>query len=303
MVLSGYSRSTILIVAAGVVVVLAAVAMNVTWLVLHWRTGLLVIVGLIFTALIISGVALNTLFLAREIRRNEQHNAFLNAVTHELKTPVASIRLYLETLQTRTVDEAKRREFQDIMIADCDRLLHTIDQVLRAGQSSASRPKLKGVRVNLPEMVADCLQLARTRHHLPEGALVFANRLREDGARTVLGDADELRAAIGNLIDNAIKYSQPRVEVRVEVDALDEDDLVVRVKDQGIGIPKSELKHIFKRFYRIQEAVTRFKGMGLGLFIVNSVAKRHGGRVFAESEGSGHGSTFTLMLPVAPPRS
>jgi len=302
MVLSGYPRSTLLIVAAGVVVVLAAVAMNVTWLVLHWRTGLLVILGLIFTALIISGVVLNTLFLAREIRRNEHQNAFLNAVTHELKTPLASIRLYLETLQTRTVDEARRREFQDIMIADCDRLLHTIDQVLRAGQGSAARPRLKGVRVNLPEMVADCLKLAQTRHHLPEGALVFANRLPEDAARTVLGDADELRSAIGNLIDNAIKYSQPRVEVYVEVDAVEDDDLVVRVKDRGIGIPKAELKRIFKRFYRIQEAVTRFKGMGLGLFIVNSVARRHGGRVYAESEGRGQGSTFTLLLPAAPPR-
>ncbi len=138
MVRASHSKSTALFITLGSVVVALTIALNVGWIVLSWRTGVLLVFGVLFFGLIITGVVLNTIFLVREIRRNEQHNAFINAVTHELKTPVASIRLYLETMQTRQVEEAKRREFQDIMIQDCDRLLHTIDQVLRAGQAGSS---------------------------------------------------------------------------------------------------------------------------------------------------------------------
>ena len=110
----------------------------------------------------------------------------------------------------------------------------------------------------------------------------------------MLGDPDELKAAVSNLIDNAIKYSGGDVQVEVELLALDPRRVAVRVRDRGIGISKPELKRIFRRFYRIPEAVAmRVKGTGLGLFIVRSVARKHGGRVSAESDGPGHGSTFT----------
>ena len=99
------------------------------------------------------GILLNTIFLVREIRRNEQHDAFINAVTHELKTPVASIRLYLETLQTRPVDEAKRKEFYRIMLDDSDRLLATIEQVLRTGPHGQHGASLNPTRIDLGEVV------------------------------------------------------------------------------------------------------------------------------------------------------
>lgn len=299
MVWSGHSKNTGLFIALGAVVVALAVALNVGWIVITWREGLRLALGVLFFGIIITGVVLNTVFLVREIRRNEQHNAFINAVTHELKTPVASIRLYLETMQSRQVDEAKRREFQKIMIDDCDRLLHTIDQVLRAGQTGASSRRVRGVRVNLGETVQDCLSIARTRHRLTAEALRFADAVGAEPV--VMGDPDELRTAISNLIDNAVKYSGGKVDVLVELARGADGDWLVRVKDHGIGIPNTELRRIFKRFYRIQGTVAgRVKGMGLGLFIVNSVAKRHGGRVFAESTGQGQGSTFTLQLPMAP---
>jgi two-component system, OmpR family, sensor histidine kinase SenX3 len=102
-------------------------------------------------------------------------------------------------------------------------------------------------------------------------------------------------------VDNAIKYSGGAVQVEVELLALDPKRVAVRVRDRGIGISQNELKRIFRRFYRIPEAVAmRVKGSGLGLFIVNSVARKHGGRVSAASDGPGHGSTFTLQLPIAP---
>ena len=298
MVWHGHSKSTGLFIALGSVVVALAVALQVGWIVINWRAGVLLVLGVLVFVLIITGVVLNTVFLVREIRRNEQHDAFINAVTHELKTPVASIRLYLETLQSRQVDEAKRRQFQQIMIEDCDRLLHTIDQVLRAGQAGAPVKRITGSPVNLADTVRDCVSLARVRHRLAETALRFSDST--GGSSNVLGAEDELRTAITNLVDNAVKYSVGAVDVLVELAPDTAGNLLLRVRDHGIGIPSGELRHIFKRFYRIQHTVGRVKGTGLGLFIVNAVAKRHGGRVYAESEGQGRGSTFTLQLPMAP---
>src|SRR3954454_2214165 len=123
--------------ALGVCPVAGAVALNIGWIILNWREAGLLIAGIIVFPLIITGVVLNTIFLVREIRRNEQHEAFINSVTHELKTPVASMKLYLQTLQNRPVDEAKRQEFYRTMIDDSDRLLGTIEQVLRAGHIGA----------------------------------------------------------------------------------------------------------------------------------------------------------------------
>src|SRR3982751_2044392 len=111
-----------------------AIALNVGWILLNVREVALLVLGVVFFALIITGLTLNTIFLLREIRRNEQHDAFLNAVTHELKTPIASIRLYLETLKSRHVDENKRTEFYDIMLSDSDRLMGTVEQLLQASR-------------------------------------------------------------------------------------------------------------------------------------------------------------------------
>jgi two-component system, OmpR family, sensor histidine kinase SenX3 len=113
----------------------------------------------------------------------------------------------------------------------------------------------------------------------------------------VEGDADDLRTAISNLLDNAIKYSPDRVRVSVEVAAPAPDTAWVRVKDRGVGIPRAQLKRIFRRFHRLQTRGFKIKGTGLGLFIVRSIARQHGGRVFAHSEGEGHGATFTIELP------
>ena len=112
----------------------AAVALNVGWIILNWRRFVPMLIGIPFFALLIAGVVLNTIFLVREVRRNERHDAFLNAVTHELKTPIASIRLYLETLQRRDLPEEKRHEFYGIMLEDSDWLLATVEQVLKAGE-------------------------------------------------------------------------------------------------------------------------------------------------------------------------
>lgn len=277
-----------------------AVALSVGWIVLTLRDVVPLLLGSLIFAAIIAGLILNTTFLVREIRRNEQHDAFVNAVTHELKTPVTSIRLHLETLKTheQTIHEDRRREFYDVMLKDSDRLLHTIEQVLHAGQTG--RVPLHQVRVDLRVLADECVTLTRTQRHLAPDSL----RLTAPPADSVevLGDPDQLRGAVLNLLDNAVKYSGGNVRVEVDVAQPNANLARVQVRDHGIGIPPSETKRIFRRFYRTPWALTqRVKGTGLGLFIVASTAKRHGGRVFAESQGVGQGATFTMELPTAPP--
>jgi len=297
--ISGRKRKAITFTVLGICLVAAAVTLNVSWLVINWREGMLILFGSIFFLVIIALSVINTIFLVREIRRNEQHDSFINAVTHELKTPVASIRLYLQTLQSRDLDEAKRREFYRVMLEDSDRLLHTIEQVLRAGATGSILRRSAKVRLDLGQIAEECVELARARFHLDAAALEY---VAYTPRATVLGDGDELKAAVWNLIDNAVKYSQGNPRIRVElVGEPDMHRVAVRVTDRGVGISPAELKRIFRRFYRIPASVAvRTKGSGLGLFIVRSVAKKHGGRAFAESDGQGLGSTFTLQLPAAP---
>jgi signal transduction histidine kinase len=297
--IGGRRKSAIFFLTFGICLVVLALALNVGWILLNWREVALLVLGIIFFGLIITGLVLNTTFLVREIRRNEQHDAFINAVTHELKTPLTSMRLYLETLKSRDVPEPRRQEFYDIMLADGDRLLHTVEQVLRAGRTSQKKRALNLARVELSELVRECLDLARLRHGLDDGAIRYREEPAAAGA-SVNGDREELRAAVSNLLDNAVKYSDKGVNVEVELAPLDERLVAVRVRDSGIGIHRNQLKRIFKRFYRVPgQFMARFKGTGLGLFIVRSIVERHGGRVYAESDGLGRGSTFTIQLPRA----
>jgi signal transduction histidine kinase len=139
------------------------------------------------------------------------------------------------------------------------------------------------------------------RHNLAPDSVTFTESSNGEGRGErpqVKADAEALRVAISNLLDNAVKYSVKGVHISVEVATLDAKKVAVRIEDKGIGIPAAQLKRIFKRFYRVPGRVmARFKGTGLGLFIVSSVVQRHGGKVFAESEGQGQGSRFTIELP------
>jgi two-component system sensor histidine kinase SenX3 len=302
MAVSARRKSIAFFITLGSSLVAVAIALNVGWIILNWREVAMLVLGIIFFLLIIVGLVLNTTFLIREIRRNEQHDALINAVTHELKTPLASTRLYLQTLKTRDINEEQRQEFYDVMLADNDRLMKTVEQVLRAGRTGVRGRRFNKTNIDLSEIVGECVDIARTRYKLDPNSLSYTESLDGEAAR-VLGDADELRAAVTNLLDNAVKYSHKEVQLSVEIAVLDNKQLSVRIGDRGIGIPAAQLKRIFKRFYRAPgRFMARVKGTGLGLFIVRSVVEQHGGRVFAESEGPGRGSTFTIQLPRAEAR-
>ncbi|HEX8335233.1 MAG TPA: HAMP domain-containing sensor histidine kinase [Pyrinomonadaceae bacterium] len=293
--IGGRRKSAVFFLTFGICLVVLALALNVGWILLNWREVALLVLGIVLFGIVITGLVLNTTFLVREIRRNEQHDAFINAVTHELKTPLASMRLYLETLKSREVSEERRQEFYDIMLADGDRLLRTVELVLHAGQTAQKKRSLNLSRIDLGQLARECLELARLRHGLDAGAMRY---VESHAGAAVSGDPDELRVAVSNLLDNAVKYSDKDVHVEVEVAPAGERMVALRVRDRGIGIHRNQLKRIFKRFYRVPgHFMARFKGTGLGLFIVHSVVVRHGGRVFAESEGLGRGSTFTIQLP------
>jgi len=290
-------KATITFLVVGVSLAGVAVAVGMGWIILNWREGIKVFLGIIFFAAITAGLVLNTIFLLREIRRNEQHDSFINAVTHELKTPIASIRLYLQTLQHREVEEAQRHEFYRLMLDDSDRLLGTVEQVLKATVAGHKRWRRERVQIDFDHLVAGCVEEARSQHHLPPDALKFQSSA--NGNRTLVsGDPEELHTAVSNVLDNAIKYSGEQIDVAVHIDAPDEKHVAVSVRDQGVGIPPAELKRVFKRFYRVpNRSLAHVKGTGLGLFIVRSIAKKHGGRVFAASQGEGTGTTVVLELP------
>ncbi|MBS1808111.1 MAG: sensor histidine kinase [Acidobacteria bacterium] len=300
MLASTRRKSIIFFISLSALLIALAVALNVGWILLNWREVALLVFGAVFFIAIIAGMVLNTIFLVREIRRNEQHDSFINAVTHELKTPIASIRLYLETLQTRDVHPDKRQEFYGIMLADTDRLLTTVEQVLRAGQMGQRRRHLNLAPIDIGLLAKECIELARTRFRLKDDALVYREELNNGHRPIVQGDRDELRAALSNLIDNAIKYSVQEIQVSVAVVEEGKGQVAIKVQDHGIGIPPAQLKRIFKRFYRVPgQMMARIKGTGLGLFIVQSIVERHGGKVRAESEGEGKGSIFTIQLSKA----
>lgn len=278
----------------GCSLVAVALVLNITWII-HWREVVPLVIGIVFFAAIIAGLILNTIFLVREIRRNEQHDSFINAVTHELKTPIASIRLYLETLQSRNPGEEQRREFYRVMLDDTDRLMGTVDQVLKAAETSQKR-KRQFTPVDVAALLHECVEVTRVRHHLAADALDEKNHALGTDESTVIGNPEELRTAISNLLDNAVKYSTDQVKILSEVVPLG-GDVLIRVSDHGVGIPKADLTRIFKRFYRAGRAQSKVKGTGLGLFIVRAIVKKHAGRVTAESEGEGKGATVTLSLP------
>ena len=288
-------KATIFFLVFGICLIALAIALNVGWILLNLREVVLLVFGIVFFALIITGLTLNTIFLVREIRRNEQHDAFLNAVTHELKTPIASIKLYLETLKTRDVTEEKRREFYDVMIADSNRLLNTVEQVLQASRTREKNRQLNIAKIDVGKLLDECAKIIQTRYKLNDSAIKYIEPAK---SLIISGDASELQIAFTNLLDNAVKYSSGEPKIIVKARNSNSNHVEIFFKDSGVGLAQNEIKRIFKRFYRVPgHSTQQKKGTGLGLPIVKSIVKKHKGRIRAESKGEGKGSTFIVELP------
>jgi signal transduction histidine kinase len=256
---------------------------------LHW---VLIVLGSAFFVLLIVGLVGLCAWLVREMRFNQRQQAFLDAVTHEMKTPLASLRLYLDTLARHDPAPERRRVFVARMQEDVQRLEHTVGQVLAAARSEV-RARAPAEAIDLAGLLRGAVEEVRQRHALPEDAI----RLAPMPAAVVAGQRPELAVVFRNLLENAVKYSDSPVDVRVEVRRVGRDRVAVEISDRGIGIEPRELRKIFQRFYRAGRDVQRqAAGLGLGLFVVRQLVRRQGGSVQARSEGLGRGSRFVVTL-------
>ena len=293
----------------GIVLMLLLLALAVGWQVMLWsgidpvgpgfdrRDWLFLIFGTLFFLLLMVGLVGLCTWLLQEMRSNQRQRAFLDAVTHEMKTPMASFRLYLETLKRHDPPAAQRAEFIDRMSEDLDRLDRTIAQVLDAARAEEQGRNPIRERIDLTKLLTSCIGEVRSRHRLSPDAV----DLCASWVPAVRGDSSELELIFNNLLENAIKYSDDPVEVRVKVESMRDNRVRVEIADSGIGIPPRELRKIFKRFYRVGRDMQRtVAGLGLGLFVVRSLVRKQGGRVVALSEGAGRGSRFVVTLRTAP---
>ncbi len=291
--------------ALGISLMVIALALGIGWQVLvvgSWRPAasgltaahwIAIVLGSIFAIVMIAGLVLLCVWLVREIRSNQRQQAFLDAVTHEMKTPLASLRLYLDTLQRHDPAPERRRAFVARMHEDVGRLERTVVHVLAAARSEEKVRLRPGDPIDLTALVRSVVEDVRAAHGLPEAAIAMARKR----PLTALGDAAELAVVFRNLIENAVKYSAQPVEVRIALEESADGRVRAEIADRGIGIEPRELRKIFRRFYRVGRDAA---GLGLGLFIVMSLVRRNGGRVEARSEGPGRGSRFTVTLRAAP---
>jgi two-component system sensor histidine kinase SenX3 len=185
------------------------------------------------------------------------------------------------------------------MLSDSDRLLATVEQVLKAGQLGQRHRQQNRTLINLESLVADCIAITLQRHHLPPGSIILEPvpgvvRLHTHGI------AEDLRTAVINVLDNAVKYSPEGVHIRCALAIVDYASIALTITDTGVGLEPSQFKRIFKRFYRVPgRSTAKFKGTGLGLFLVRNIARQHGGDATAASPGPSLGTSITITLPLA----
>lgn len=258
----------------------------------------LLVLGALSFVLIITVLVLFVISLARGIVEVRKQDTFIDSVTHELKSPLASLQLCLETLGREGLEEESREKLRTMMLDDVDRLRAFIDDVLEANRLSYARPGMLNVSdVALLQLVEDCADAVRARHKLDANELL----IDVDPDLVVSTDRAALDIVVKNLIDNAAKYSSRPAHVEVRGRRGADGRVLLEVTDHGIGIDRQNLKRVFHRFYRVEDQeVRQRRGTGLGLFVVSALVKQLGGKVEAISEGRGQGTTMRVVLPVAP---
>ncbi|MBV9171159.1 MAG: GAF domain-containing protein [Chloroflexi bacterium] len=234
--------------------------------------------------------------LAEKTRLEEMQNTFVSIVSHELQTPVAIIKSYAATLAREDASwppETIQRVSRNIE-EECDRLHRLITDLLDLSRIQAGRVAMRVGSVDLPLLASEVLEQLSPRSPRHSLRMSFPPSFP-----VVRGDGDQLRRALFNLVQNAVKYSPNGGEVLVVGEVLP-DEVLIRVIDQGIGIPPGEEERIFDRFHRADTRLSRATaGVGLGLYITRNIIQGHGGRIWAASPGLGRGSVFSFTIPRA----
>lgn len=282
-----------------IVMIILLVVLSVGWILItifgaNWT---LLSVGSIMFGVVLSGVVLYLVWSIQQINLNRRQSNFIDSVTHELKSPIASLKLYLQTLGKRNIDEIQRHEFYSSMLEDVDRLDRLITQLLDVArlQQDSNEPELEAW-IPIDKTLKTCLDKLLIQHHVSPEAVCLKCQEVDVWAKRI-----DIEVLARNLVDNAIKYagSPPRIDIVVEVDA---ETLNSRwlISDNGAGVPRHLRRQIFRRFYRIGDELERTKpGTGLGLFLVRSIVRRLKGTIRVLDIPKKSGARFEVMLPLS----
>ena len=288
-------RSLRLPIVLAIVMIVLLVALTVGWVLLtvfgaNWT---LFSVGTTFIVFLLVGVVMYLGLSVKSINFTRRQSNFIDAVTHEFKSPIASMKLYLQTLNHRQVSREEQAGFYRFMLEDLDRLDHLVNQVLEAGRLDAVRTDGKVENVLMSELLRECADTLCLRHRVPADTVQLDLEPCSLRARRV-----DLELIFRNLIDNAVKYagSEPRVEVVLRIESAGK--VVLRIRDNGAGVPHRLRRKIFGRFVRLGLELERKQpGTGLGLHIVQTLVRRLGGRVRVRDAAAGSGAEFEVELP------
>lgn len=257
----------------------------------HWW---ILAIGLALFITVLVGLITFMVNLIKQIRTNQAQSNFIDAVTHELKTPLTSLKLHLQSLQMGRVPQDRQAEFHRILLADVERLDLLVDHVLEAAR--LDHGPLTKAPFSLHAEIQAAIRTVYQRHPQAECAFQL-----EGPDAIIASDSKALQLVLVNLLDNAVKYSEPGSPVRISLESQG-NRIQIAVRDHGIGIAEDQQKRIFQRFYRSGNELTRTRpGTGLGLYIVKETIRRLGGRIRVTSPGEGQGSTFWITLPGGDP--
>ena len=252
--------------------------------------------GCFLMLIILAGVYVIFVYWTKQTRLNRLHSNFVSSVSHELKSPLASLQLYLETMKYRDVPEKDAREFVEMMLADTERLSGLIDNILQSSRTDSKSMQFQFEPVAVREFLDDVLE----KHQRQFDDRRFKVAFEAKSSPAVQLDKRAMRMVFNNLIGNALRYSSSDSSFTVRL-FNDKKYCFIEFSDEGVGLGKKEVNKIFKKFYRVQEKDTQnIEGAGLGLFISREIIKKHKGKINATSEGRGKGTTFTIALPLAP---
>jgi two-component system, OmpR family, phosphate regulon sensor histidine kinase PhoR len=276
-----------------VVMIGLLVALIVFWIVVTFGAWAVLTMGTVFLVLVLVGVVLYLLLSIKEIRLNQRQSNFIDSVTHELKSPIASLKLYLQTLSRRSVTETQQADFYRFMLEDVERLDELINHMLDAARLDQQPVETDMRDVELAALLESCAETACLRYHLPTSTIEL-----DLAPATVRASPIDVEMVFRNLIDNAIRYGgrEPKVEIHSHTAA--GDVVVTQVIDNGPGIPAPQRRRIFGRFVRLGSELERSKkGTGLGLFIVCTLVKRLRGTISVRDRTGASGTVFQVELP------
>lgn len=300
------ARSISILIVISTVTVLLTVALLVGWtLVIVQNMAAtravsgsvwLLVGGISFFVVILTVVVLFSVFLVREILEVRRQQTFIDSVTHELKSPLASIKLCLDTLARPELAVHQREHLRHMMLSDVERLSIFVDDILEASRISHGLRTQQWTTVNVTALLNRCIEMMQRRYELGNDAITA--HVPPD--LTIHTDPTALETVLKNLLDNAVKYSTPPPRVMVQVQSEGSKYIRIEVSDQGIGIERPQLKRIFRRFYRVpNNDVYARSGTGLGLYVVAALVRNLGGQIAAQSAGPMQGTRISVRLPVA----